>query len=87
MIRWKQAADGFPDFGLTFGNPDFVAYAKAYGVKGSRVESTDGLAPALETAFAGGGVHLVTVPIDYSENMRVLVDELRAHASKNGGQS
>jgi acetolactate synthase-1/2/3 large subunit len=87
MIRWKQAADGFPDFGLTFGNPDFVAYAKAYGVKGSRVESADGLAPALETAFAGGGVHLVTVPIDYSENMRVLVDELRAHASKNGGQS
>ena len=39
MIRWKQAADGFADFGMTFGNPDFVAYAKAYHVKGSRVES------------------------------------------------
>jgi acetolactate synthase I/II/III large subunit len=87
MIRWKQATDGFPDFGLTFGNPDFVAYAKAYGVKGSRVESADGLAPTLEAAFAGGGVHLVTVPIDYSENMRVLVDELRAHASKSGERS
>ena len=84
MIRWKQAADGYPDFGMTFGNPDFVAYAKAYGVKGSRVESADGLVPALEAAFAGGGVHLVAVPVDYSENMRVLVDELRAHASKNG---
>ena len=34
MIRWKQAVDGFPDFGLTFGNPDFVAYAEAYGAKG-----------------------------------------------------
>lgn len=78
MIRWKQAADGFPDFGLTFGNPDFVAYANAYGLSGSRVESADGLAPALEAGFAGGGIHLVTVPIDYSENMRVLVDELRA---------
>ena len=84
MIRWKQAADGFPDFGLTFGNPDFVAYAKAFGLEGSRVESADCLAPTLEAAFAGGGVHLVTVPVDYSENMRVLVDELRAHASKNG---
>ena len=21
MIRWKQAVDSFPDFGLTFGNP------------------------------------------------------------------
>src|SRR2546422_9095689 len=26
IIRWKQAVDGFPDFGMTFGNPDFVAY-------------------------------------------------------------
>jgi acetolactate synthase-1/2/3 large subunit len=83
MIRWKQAVDRFADFGMTFGNPDFVTYAKSYGLKGSRVESADGLAPALETAFAEGGVHLVTVPIDYSENMRVLVEELRAHASKN----
>ena len=24
-----------------------------------------------------GGVHLVSVPVDYSENQRVLVDELR----------
>ena len=77
MIRWKQATDGFPDFGMTFGDPDFVAYARAYGAKGARVESADGLAPALETAFASGGVHLVSTPIDYSENERVLVDELR----------
>jgi acetolactate synthase-1/2/3 large subunit len=87
MIRWKQAADGFPDFGMTCGNPDFIAYAKAHGAQGSRVQSADGFAPALETAFAGGGVHLVTVPIDYSENMRVLVDELRAHAPIRGAQS
>jgi acetolactate synthase-1/2/3 large subunit len=87
MIRWKQAVDGFADFGMTFGNPDFVAYAKAFGVKGSRVESADGLVPTLEAAFAGGGVHLVTVPIDYSENIRVLIDELRAHASEAGERS
>ena len=77
MIRWKQAVDGFPDYGMTFGDPDFTAYAKAYGAKGSRVESGDGLAPALEAAFMSGGVHLVSTPIDYSENERVLVEELR----------
>ena len=87
MIRWKQAADGYPDFGMTFGNPDFVVYAKSYGIKGARVESADGLVPALETAFAAGGVQLVAAPIDYSENLRVLVDELRANAAKNGEQS
>ena len=78
MIRWKQEVDGFADFGLRFGNPDFVAYAKAYGAKGSRVSSASGLAAGLEGAFGGGGVHLVVVPVDYSENIRVLVDELRA---------
>ncbi|HEY1927171.1 MAG TPA: acetolactate synthase large subunit [Caulobacteraceae bacterium] len=84
MIRWKQDVDDFPDFGMTFGNPDFVAYAKAYGLKGSRVEDAEGLAPTLEAAFAGGGVHLVCVPVDYSENVRVLVEELRANATKEG---
>ena len=77
MIRWKQAVDHFEDFGMTFGNPDFVRYAESYGAKGSRVTRTADLIPTLEAAFAGGGVHLVEVPIDYSENMRVLVDELR----------
>jgi acetolactate synthase-1/2/3 large subunit len=78
MIRWKQAADGFPNFGMTFGNPDFVAYAEAHHAKGSRVETAEGLPPALEKAFREGGVHLITVPVDYTENIRVLVDELRS---------
>ncbi|AMX99269.1 acetolactate synthase large subunit [Mesorhizobium ciceri] len=77
MIRWKQAVDEFPDFGMTFGNPDFVRYAEAYGARGTRVTEIADLRPALEQAFTGGGVHLVVVPIDYSENTRVLVDELR----------
>jgi acetolactate synthase-1/2/3 large subunit len=77
MIRWKQAVDQFPDWGLTFGNPDFVKYAEAYGAGGWRVEKADGLVPTLEAAFKAGGVHLITAPVDYSENIRVLVDELR----------
>lgn len=86
MIRWKQAVDGYSDFGLSFGNPDFVAYAKAYGVQGAQVESPDCLVSTLEAAFAAGGVHLVTVPVDYSENMRVLIEELRDQAQTGGGQ-
>ena len=85
MIRWKQQADGFVDWGLTFSNPDFVAYARSYGAGGAQVTSADGLATALEAAFAAGGVQLVTVPIDYSENTRVLVDELREFAAQSSG--
>jgi acetolactate synthase-1/2/3 large subunit len=76
MIRWKQAVDKFGDYGLTFGNPDFVKYAESYGARGARVESTEAFIPTLQAAFDAGGVHLVTAPIDYSENVRVLVEEL-----------
>ena len=77
MIRWKQAVDGFPDFAMTFGNPDFARYAQAYGANGRHVQDIGELVPTLEAAFAAGGVHLIAVPIDYSENTRVLVEELR----------
>ena len=86
MIRWKQAADGFADFGMTFGNPDFTTYARAYGIKGGRVETADGLAPMLDAAFAEGGLHLIAVPVDYSENIRVLVEELRGYSPPSGEQ-
>ncbi|MGA8600195.1 MAG: thiamine pyrophosphate-dependent enzyme, partial [Beijerinckiaceae bacterium] len=78
MIRWKQAVDAFPDYGMTFNNPDFVKYAESYGARGHRVKAVEDLVPTLDRAFKQGGVHLVAVPIDYSENTRVLVEELRA---------
>jgi len=37
---------------------------------------TGAWAPALEAAFKAGGVQLVEAPVDYSENIRVLVKEL-----------
>jgi acetolactate synthase-1/2/3 large subunit len=76
MIRWKQAVGEFSDWGLEFGNPDFVTYAQSYGATGHRVEKTEDFAPLLEQCFAAGGVHLVEAPVDYSENKRVLIDEL-----------
>ena len=82
MIRWKQAVDKFADFGLTFGNPDFVKYAEAYGAKGSRVTACKDLVSTIDAAFKGGGVHLIDVPIDYSENVRVLGEELKQRVSE-----
>ena len=81
MIRWKQRVEDFADWGLNFGNPDFVRYAEAYGAKGMRVSAADGLESALEWGFQQGGVRLISVPVDYSENMRVLVDELQNRES------
>ncbi len=68
MIRWKQADLGFPDWGLEFGNPDFVRYAESYGARGFRVTNTDELLPLLNRCLDEGGVNLIEVPIDYAEN-------------------
>ena len=78
MIRWKQDQLGFPDYGLTFSNPDFVTYAQSYGATGHRVERSADLVAVLNAAFEAGGVHLVDLPVDYSENKKVLIDELGA---------
>ena len=78
MIRWKQDQMGFPDYGLTFQNPDFVAYANSYGATGHRIERTGELVSILDKAFKSGGVHVVELPVDYSENKKVLIDELGA---------
>lgn len=76
MIKWKQAQEGFAEFGLDYRNPDFVQYAESYGAAGHRVTRTEDLKPVLESALAAGGVHLVDVPVDYSENRRVFDEEL-----------
>jgi acetolactate synthase-1/2/3 large subunit len=77
MIKWKQAGQGLPVYGLDFGNPDFVKYAESYGAHGHRVESTEQLPGLLSSCLAEPGVSLVEVPVDYSENERVLIEELR----------
>ncbi len=68
FIRWKQQEMGFPEYGMDFGNPDFVAYAEAYGARGLRVEPGRRVREVLEEAFALGGVVVVDCPVDYSEN-------------------
>lgn len=77
MIKWKQSGSDFPTYGLDFGNPDFIAYAQSYGAQGVRIERTGQLTQEMEKAFHAGGVHLLEVPVDYSENEAVFLDALK----------
>ncbi len=77
MIRWKQANMGFADFGLTYGNPDFVKYAEAYGAHGHRVESAAHLRELLQHCCDTPGVHLIDCPVDYSENDQILNKDIK----------
>ena len=76
MIKWKQNAMKLADFGLNFSNPSFVKYAESYGAKGYRIEKTEDFLPTLEKCFQEKGVCLIDLPIDYSENEKVLITEL-----------
>src|SRR3954470_19963319 len=77
MIRWKQANMGFADWGLTYGNPDFVKYAESYGASGHRVEKAEGLTDVLRQCLSTDGVHVIDCPVDYSENDRILNKEIK----------
>lgn len=80
MIKWKQDAMGFGDFGLDFNNPDFVKYAESYGAQGHRVDSTEAFLPLLKKCIETSGVHIIDLPVEYSENAKVLTEELREKA-------
>ena len=77
MIKWKQEGMGLPSFGLDFGNPDFVKYAESYGAHACSHNSVGELRECFQECLARPGVHLIEVPIDYSENDRVLNKELK----------
>jgi acetolactate synthase-1/2/3 large subunit len=72
MIKWKQRGMNFENWGLDYGNPDFVLYAESYGAHGHRVERTQDLESTLEHCLNTDGVHLVEVPVDYSGNHKLL---------------
>ncbi len=72
LIKWKQQTsfDGRHSK-LDFTNPDFETLAQAFGMWGRMLTAADQLKPALEEAFAQPGPALITLPIDYSENMKL----------------
>ena len=81
MIRWKQAGSGFADWGLEYNNPDFVKYAESYGAHGHSITSVTGLIETVDRAYRQGGVHLIDLPVDYSQNVKELITDLRDHQS------
>jgi acetolactate synthase I/II/III large subunit len=77
MIKWKQGGMGLPLFGLDFLNPDFIHYAQSYGAHGYRVSRAGELVELLTGCLNQSGLHLIEVPVDYSQNEEVFFQELR----------
>ncbi len=77
MIKWKQKSMNLEEWGLDFDNPDFVKYAESYGAKGYRIAKTEELLSQIEYCLNTPGLHIIDMPVDYSENNKVLIEELQ----------
>tara|TARA_R110000772_G_scaffold83005_5_gene175768 strand:+ start:2297 stop:3937 length:1641 start_codon:yes stop_codon:yes gene_type:complete len=82
MIKWKQANMQFANYGLDYGNPDFVKYAESYGAKGWRIEAADEILPLVKACLADPGVHVIDVPVDYSLNDKMLNETIRERSQQ-----
>ncbi len=68
LIAWKQTNEFGRHTDLSFGNPDWMQLASAFGWKGHHCTRSRDLAATLEAAFHEVGPSLVVIPIDYREN-------------------
>jgi acetolactate synthase-1/2/3 large subunit len=68
LIAWKQETEFGRHTDLSFGNPDWLQLASAFGWQGHRASNAADLEKTLATALGEKGPSLVVVPIDYREN-------------------
>ncbi len=67
LIRIGQQRRGIEPYGVDFPAPDFAAIATAFGVSGTRVDSTEALKRALEDAVRSGQAAVISVPVNLHE--------------------
>jgi acetolactate synthase-1/2/3 large subunit len=68
LIAWKQETHFGHHTDLSFGNPDWLKLADAFGWNGYHVTKSEELGATLAEALADEGPSLVVIPIDYREN-------------------
>lgn len=63
-IKKEQARDGYPEYGVSFPNPNFAVFAESCGGEGYRVEDPHELDSVLETAFGSDYPAIVEILVD-----------------------
>jgi pyruvate oxidase len=63
-IKKEQLREGFPEFGVSFPNPNFAEFAITCGGHGIRVEKAEDLDAALREAFDSDKSSIVEVLVD-----------------------
>ena len=67
MIKWKQTWGGFEEYGLDFGNPDFVKMTESFGGKWYKVKRKEDFKAVLEKTLTEKGLKIIDLDFDYPE--------------------
>ncbi len=70
MIKWKQENAWFGDFGLDFGNPDFVKLAESFWAKWYSVTDKNDFKWVLEKTLNEKWVKIIDLAFDYPKDVK-----------------
>ncbi len=71
LIKWKQQTQFGGHTDMSFGNPDWVKLAESFGCRGIHVTESAKLRGALEAALGADTPTILSLPIDYAENLKL----------------
>ncbi|MCS3923167.1 acetolactate synthase large subunit [Methanosalsum natronophilum] len=71
VIAWSEMKKFNEEVGTDFNNPDFVTLAKSFGANAIKVETALDLKKSIEHSLYEGGVWIIDVAVDYSENIKL----------------
>ena len=72
MVDFQEVAHSGENAGVKLGNYDVVQFAESFGCKGYSIKAPDELPRVFEEAFKSDVPVLIHVPVDYSQNMRLM---------------
>ena len=64
LIQMNQERKGIPVYGTSFTNPDYVKLAESFGIQGFRVEATDEVRAAVNTALKSDKLTIIEAVIN-----------------------
>jgi acetolactate synthase-1/2/3 large subunit len=65
MIKWKQQGSGFEDYGLDFGEMDFIKLAESFGASGYKITKKEDFKAKLEEVIQKSWIHIIDIDFDY----------------------
>ncbi|MDA9128944.1 acetolactate synthase large subunit [Candidatus Gracilibacteria bacterium] len=72
MIKWKQQGGGFDDYGLDFGEINYVKLAESFGAIGYKVEKKEDFKQMLEKTLNQSGLKIIDLLFDYPVDGKIL---------------